>query len=198
MERPVGLRTLTARHLNKHHRKHNHFIVAYVPPLVECAQRVFSFYEALANLLVYGCGTGILPVFAPWAGRPCHEGVARASCPCLPHGRDAHATRVWHGHPARVCPMGGTPMPQGCGTGILPVFAPWAGRPCHKGVARASCPCLPHVRDAHATRVWHGHPARVCPMGGTPMPQGCGTGILPVFHGRDAHATRVSPCASVP
>ncbi len=34
MERPVGLRTLTARHLNKHHRKHNHFIVAYVPPLV--------------------------------------------------------------------------------------------------------------------------------------------------------------------
>jgi len=30
-----------------------------------------------------------------WAGRPCHEGVTRASCPCLPHGRDAHATRVW-------------------------------------------------------------------------------------------------------
>ena len=92
MERPVGLRTLTARHLNKHHRKHNHFIVAYVPPLVECAQRVFSFYEALANLFVYGCGTGILPVFAPWAGRPCHEGVARASCPCFMGGtsRTAH------------------------------------------------------------------------------------------------------------
>jgi hypothetical protein len=142
-----------------------------------------------------------LPVFAPWAGRPCHGGVARASCPCLPHGRDAHATGAWHGHPARVCPMGGTPMPRGRGTGILPVFAPWAGRPCHGGVARASCPCLPHGRDAHATGAWHGHPARVCPMGGTPMPRGAwhghparvcpmggtpmprgrGTGILPVF-----------------
>jgi hypothetical protein len=148
-------------------------------------------------------------VFAPWAGRPCHGGVARASCPCLPHGRDAHATGAWHGHPARVCPMGGTPMPRGRGTGILPVFASWAGRPCHGGV--------PHGRDAHATGVWHGHLARVCPMGGTPMPRGRGTGILPVFapwagrpchggvarascpclpHGRDAHATR-SFCKSL-
>jgi len=58
--------------------------------------------------------------------------VARASCPCLPHGRDAHATGAWHGHPARVCLMGGTPMPRGRGTGILPVFASWAGRPCHE------------------------------------------------------------------
>jgi hypothetical protein len=41
------------------------------------------------------CGTGILPVFASWAGRPCHKGG---------------------------------------GTGILPVFASWAGRPCHKGL----------------------------------------------------------------
>jgi len=87
-----------------------------------------------------GCGTGILPVFASWAGRPCRGGVARASCPCLPHGRDAHATR---------------------------------------SVARASCPCLPHGRDAHATGVWHGHLARVCAMGGTPMPRGVARASCP-------------------
>ena len=34
--------------------------------------------------------------------------------------------------------MGGTPMPRGCGTGILPVSAPWAGRPCHEGVCKTS------------------------------------------------------------
>jgi len=95
-------------------------------------------------------------------GTPMPRGVARASCPCLPHGRDAHAT--------------------GCGTSILPVFASWAGRPCHEVVARASCPCLPHGRDAHAT--------------------GCGTGILPVFApwaGRPCHggvARASCPCSA--
>ncbi len=49
--------------------------------------------------------------------------MARASCPCSVHGRDAHATGASAGHPAR------------------------------KLVARASCPCSVHGRDAHATMV---------------------------------------------
>ena len=82
-------------------------------------------------------GTGILPVFRPWAGRPCHGRICRTPCSQARGTGILPVFRPWAGRPChgRICR---SPCSQARGTGILPVFRPWAGRPCHDGFARAS------------------------------------------------------------
>jgi hypothetical protein len=76
----------------------------------------------------------------------------------------------WHGHPARVPSMGGTPMPRAHLPYTL-LASTWHGHPARVPPMGGTPMPRAHLPVTLLASTWHGHPARVPSMGGTPMPR---------------------------